>query len=272
VSVSPDGLHAAVGHDGYVSYVRLSPAPVFVEKVIPTTANVLDVVLAGNGWIYAFPKVDQWETIRCLQISTAKETLSTGYSIYAGTKAKLHPGGGAIYGADNGISPSDIEKYGISSGTASYLYDSPYHGAYAMCGDLWISEDGLRIVTACGNTFHANTTKGDTAGSDMTYAGKLEGLSSLQWADHSLASGQILAVPRNGYFAGENADETLRVFGNDYLALEETIPLPRIGVGGKGYVSHGRFAFHSQDGTRRHAVVAVDSSAGLLTPYAVVSY
>ena len=72
----------------------------------------------------------------CISLATGEETTSSGYSIYAGTVAKLHPGGKAMYGADNGISPSDIEKYDIQSGTASVLYDSPYHGDYAMCGDL----------------------------------------------------------------------------------------------------------------------------------------
>jgi hypothetical protein len=272
VSVSPDGLHAAVGHDGYVSYVRLSPPPLAVEKVIPTTNDVFDVVLAGNGWIYAFPRIDQWVEIHCLKIDTGAETLSGSWSIRAGTKAKLHPGGVAIYGADNGLSPADIEKYDIASGTASYLYDSPYHGDYAMCGDLWISEDGLRIFTACGNTFHSNTTQGTVAGSDMTYAGALEGLSSVEWLDHSLVAGQVLAVPASGYLVPANADAEMQVFGDDFLAKQETIAFPRVGVGGTGYVAHGRFAFFSQDGTRRHAVVAVDASSGLLTPHAVVTY
>lgn len=275
VSVSPDGLHAAVGHNGYVSYVRLSPAPLTVEKVMGTTADVFDVVLTGNGWIYAFPRIDQWEEIRCLEIPTGTESLSTGYSIRAGTKAKLHPGGTAIYGADNGLSPADIEKYDISGGTAKYLYDSPYHGDYSMCGDLWISEDGLRIFTACGNTFHANTTSGPAAGSDMTYAGALESTSRVAWVDHSLAAGEVLAIPGAPAYAyppQPNADAELRIYGDDYLAERETVPFPRIGVGGKGYVAHGRFAFFSSDGTRRFAVVRADASSGLLHGDAVVAY
>lgn len=272
VGVSPDGHYAAVGHDGWVSYVKLD-APPAVISTFATTTKALDVVLAGNGWIYVFPAADQWEQIRCIAISTGKETLSSGYSIYAGTKAKLHPGGAAVYGADNGLSPSDIEKYSISGGTASYLYDSPYHGDYSMCGDLWITEDGLRIVTACGNTFHANTTQGSTAGSDMTYAGALEGTGRVKWADHSLAAGQLLVVPGVPYYpADPDADAELRLFGQDYLVLQETVPLTRIGVGGEGYVSHGRFAFFSADGTRRVALVQVDASAGLLAPDAVVVY
>ncbi len=275
VSVSPDGLHAAVGHNGFVSYVRLSPAPLLVDRVLATTADVLDVVLAGNGWVYAFPRIDQWEAIRCIRISTGVETLSTGMTIYAGTKAKLHPSGTKIYGADNGLSPSDIERYDISGGTAAYAYDSPYHGDYPMCGDLWISEDGLRIFTACGRTFHANDTQGTVAGSDMTYAGALDSTTLVRWVDHSLAAGLVMAVPAAAPYAyppQPNADAEVRIFGADFLGLQQTIALPRIGVGGTGYVSRGRFAFFSQDGTSRFVIAQVDASAGLLAPDAVVAY
>ncbi|ACG72899.1 PKD domain containing protein [Anaeromyxobacter sp. K] len=270
VSVSPDGRYAAVGHDALVSYVSLDAPPAllgtFTTSVIPS-----DVVLAGNGWIYVFPTT--WDQIHGIRISTGVDTPSTGWSPFDGTKARLHPGGAALYGADNFVSPADIRKFSIASGVASFLYDSPYHGDYAMCGDLWITEDGLRIVTACGNTFHSNTTQGSTAGSDMTYAGALEGTGQVKWADHSAAAGQILVVTGVPYWpADPDADAELRLFGDDFLALQETIPLTRIGVGGKGYVSHGRFAFFSADGTRRIALVQVDATSGLLAPDAVVVY
>ncbi len=274
VSVSPDGLHAAVGHNGYVSYVRLSPAPVTVERVIATTADVFDVVLAGNGFAYAFPRIDQWVEIHCLNVSTGVETLSSSWAIYERTKAKLHPGGAAIYGEGTTGSPLDLEKYDITAGTAKYLYDSPYHGDYAMCGDLWISEDGLQIFTACGNTFHSNTTAGSASGADMTYAGALEATSRVRWVDHSLAARQVLAIPADGstYPPQPAADAELRVFGDDFLARQETIAFPRVGVGGKGFLAHGRFAFFSSDGARRFVLFEVDASSGLLTPYGVVGY
>src|SRR5207247_2440005 len=151
VSVAPGGMTAAAGHNGWVSHVNLSPAA--ITSTFAVSADVLDVVLAANRYAYAFPRHDQWETIRCINLTTGAETQSGVSSIYAGTLAKLHPNGTAIYGADNGLSPSDIEKYDISGGTARYLYDSPYHGDFPMCGDLWISNDGLRIFTRCGNVF-----------------------------------------------------------------------------------------------------------------------
>ena len=116
MSVSPDGLYAAVGHDGYLSYVRLT-RPAAVLKTIPVSCNVFDIVLAGNGYAYAFPLEDQWVYIRCIQLQTGQETQASGI-VRERTRVKLHPDGLSIYGADNGLSPSDIEKYDISGGTA----------------------------------------------------------------------------------------------------------------------------------------------------------
>ena len=185
VSVSPDGTKAAVGHDAHVTYVDL------LTKEILTTNNVscdaLDIVLTDNGWVYVFPRRDQWEQIRCMNVTTnnAIESLHTGnHSIYAGTRGKLHPSGKYIYGANNGLSPSDIEKYDIQNGTASYLYDSPYHGDYAMGGDLWFEENGNRLFTRAGTVFQTS----ETESSDMLYNGRIN------FEDSSSGSIRILSL------------------------------------------------------------------------------
>src|SRR5437868_3283437 len=43
VSVSPDGLHAAVAHDALISYVNLATAS--LERVYPVALNATNVVL-----------------------------------------------------------------------------------------------------------------------------------------------------------------------------------------------------------------------------------
>ena len=99
VSVSPDGRYAAVGHDGWISYVELA-GPV-VLKTIPVSTYVGDIVLAGNGYAYAFSRFDWYDVIHSINLESEEETLSGDYIVKEGNKIKLHPSGKAIYGADN---------------------------------------------------------------------------------------------------------------------------------------------------------------------------
>jgi hypothetical protein len=272
VSVSPDGLYAAVGHTAWVSYVNLSTAT--LVSTLPTTADVIDIVLAGNGYVYAFPRIDQWETIRSINLTTGVETQSTGMTIYAGTRAKLHPDGIAIYGANNGLSPSDIEKYSITGGTAAYLYDSPYHGDYAMCGDLWMSEDGLRIFTKCGNVFRAspNRYSSGTTAEDMTYNGALQNLALVQHLTHSSAAGLVATVPANT-FSNIEADREVQLFNYDFLTLNSKVTLPHFVLSAtSAFPGRGRFVFYNSAGTAYFVVIQADSSSGMLYDYGVVTY
>ena len=272
VSVSPDGLYAAVGHNAWISYVDLSAGVLL--KTLPVTADVFDVVLAGNGYVYAFPRIDQWVAIHSVNISTGLETLSSSVAIYARTRAKLHPGGAAMYGADNGLSPADIEKYDISGGTAAFSYDSPYHGDYSMCGDLWMSEDGMRIFTRCGNVFRSspNRYSSGTTPDDMTYNGALEGLGLIRHLSHAQTSGKVAAVPDNSY-SNAAADTEVKIFNYTYLTFDSKVKLPSFVTSStKAYAGHGRYVFYDSSATKYYVVLQADSASGMLYDYGVVQY
>jgi chitinase len=197
VSVSPDGHYAAVGHDALISYVDLRQG--VLVKTLDLTADPADIVLAGNGKVYVAPARDQWVQLHAVDIATNVEQL--GSMFYAGMRIKMHPNGQSLYGADRGLSPADIQKLNISVHPPASLYGSPYHGEYLMGGDLWLSEDGLRIFTACGNVFRASATQSQ----DMTYNGNLQGagIGSIGHLSHSQAANKILVVPqRRDYFSG----------------------------------------------------------------------
>jgi hypothetical protein len=259
VSVSPDGLFAAIGHDARISYVDLQNGKLI--KNIPVTTDVFDLVLPGNGFVYAFPMADQWVDIHSVNIKTGKETLGGSGFIREGTVAKLHPNGQYMYGANNGLSPSDIEKYGIGKdGSVSLLYDSPYHGDFDMCGNLWISEDGLRIFTACGNVFRSSTVKSD----DMTYNGKLSNTNSVQFLSHSKKAKNVVVIP--------DVDTTIQTYNYNYLTLQNKKTLPKFTVGNANYAAHGRFVFHNSDSSKFFVIVQADQSSGMLNDFGVVSY
>src|SRR5690606_17404486 len=108
---------------------------------------VFDMVFGNNGWAYAVPLDGTHVKVHCINLSDESYVEHSGYSIPNESKIKLHSSGNSIYLADNGVSPSDMDKLDITNDTAIYLYDSPYHGDYPINGDLWLSEDGKRIFT-----------------------------------------------------------------------------------------------------------------------------
>ena len=268
VSVGPDGLFAAVGHDAWISYVNLSSPR--LEKTVSVQADVLDIVLAGNGYVYAFPRRDQWTHIRSVNIATGSDQPQTGNQIYAGTLGKLHPGGRAMYGANNGLSPSDIEKYDISGGVARLLYDSPYHGDYPMCGDLWIAEDGLRIFTKCGKVFRSSEVQTQ----DMTYNGALGEVAQVRHLSHSLVQRKVAVIPQAISFSSTPAanDTEVQIYGYEFLSFLGRNYLPSFRVESRSYPAHGRFVFFNSVGSKYFVVAQADNASGLLNDFGVVTF
>jgi hypothetical protein len=261
VSVSPDGTRAAVGHDALVSIVDLAQlksgttAPVLLN----TSTTAFDIVLDGHGFVHVFPATDQWVSVHSIEIATNTETLASG-QIYAAEHARLHPSGDFIYGADNGLSPSDIEKFDVTGGVANYLYDSPYHGDYAMCGDLWFKDDGTTVYTRCGNTFRASTTRSQ----DMVYSGKLQ-LSTSQYYGYNITSLSqssatqeiaLIETDSSCSFIGdpESCYSHLALYESDFLNRQSVHSISPVQVAGSAYAQRGLFVFHSADGQHRYMV------------------
>ncbi|MGC4064170.1 MAG: hypothetical protein QM784_05915 [Polyangiaceae bacterium] len=236
-------------------------------------------VMGANGYAYLLPESDQWVGIHSVEIATAVDHGNDDqWQIYAGTLAKLHPSGTVIYGITVGVSPTDIERYDISSGIVGTVEDSPYHGDYFMCGDLWISKDGMRIITGCGTAFRAAPGTKD----DMTYSGKLEDSTAsantygprYQSIAHDAKNGKIYAIPANDTFASPNApsakEATVDVFGYEYLSFETTRAIPCMHAGDHDVTMYGRYVFAAAAGDYVY-VLARSAAAGLLQPWGVAS-
>lgn len=261
VAVRPDGAFAAVAHNGHISYVDLQTRA--VTRMYAVSADIEDIVLADNGWVYAFPRVDQWETIRSIELATGTEHTNSG-TIRAGTLVALHPSGDYIYGADNGLSPSDFEKYDIRSGPAQVMYDSPYHGHYAFSGNVWISEDGHRLFARSGNVFRSSTVRAE----DMLYAGSLSGMSWVKSASDSDQLGRVVALPASSW--GSTPASEIRVYDQAVLDFRGTVQLPGFPRPGGTVPSLGHFIFAARDGKDVYVLVQADPSGGLSQDWALV--
>jgi hypothetical protein len=268
VSIHPDGTKAVVGHDSKVTYVDLISMSTI--EVYNVSEIAFDIVHAPNNYAYIFPATGQWTGISCLNLNNGVVTTSGGYSIYDKTYAKLHPSGDYIYGANTGLSPSDFEKYDITAGTASYMYDSPYHGDYSFSGNIWISDDGVRLFAKSRNVFFSSTNQN----TDMTYNGSLSGEANLVTLDHSSAANRIYTVEWNGDYWDGRPSNTVKFYDAEYMNFQGSKQLPGFLVPNGDdeftiYDSEGYFGFFNSEGTKFYVLVKAEASSGLLKDWAV---
>ena len=245
VSVSADGAYAAVGHYISVTYVDLNSMSVVDSYPIRDFVDPFDIVLAP-GWVYVFPRYDQWVNVRCIELSTGDETPHTGRQVYQGAIGRLDVSGDFLYCVTPGIEKFD--KLDVQPGTAAYLYESPYLGQHPVGSNFWTSQDG-RLIGATGHVF----TTATSLPYDMVHLGQLVGAQA-RWIDHSSAASRMFAI------TGGLPPSAIRVYGDELYDYQGTIGLPPFlfpnGFGGGTRVdSEGHYVFCNAGGTRLYTLM-----------------
>jgi chitinase len=266
VSVSPDGKQAAVAYDAFVSLIDLAVPS--VVKTVATTCDAFDVVLGGNDFAYVFPNTDQWVDIHSVDLMAGIDRgKSNSIGIYEKTHAKLHPNGKSMYGSTGQLSPSDLEEYDISQGVATTkvgVGGGPDFGEHEACGEVWMSLDGERVFSACGNVFNASLN----AAQDLTYAGRIVSSTTISGYAPTLLSvahsqnGKVYTIEgaANDSFSAPSSsgnDGALNVFDYQYLSFQTTVPVPCIQTNTGKHVPHARWVFASNDGKKLWVVLNV---------------
>ena len=249
VSVSPDGNSAAVGHDGWVSYVNLTTAAVS-KYAIPSDCH--HVLLAGNGYIYCFPAQD-YSNIYSLAISSGAVTATNASN--GGRIPRMESNDLYFYLGDN----SGSSKWNITQGVPQ-LVTTSYGTA---CADYWLSQDGALFFSGCGTVYFIS----DTAGQDLQSAGTLEGLTSLQWAANSALLKTTAVIP--GAASSAPNDTEIQFFGETNLSFTGTLTIPSFNVGGINYPAHGTSSFWNSDSSKLFTIVTADSTANLASNNAI---
>jgi hypothetical protein len=267
VSVRPDGRFAVVAHDGLLTYVDLVSRQ--IVQSFPTTTDAIDVVLASNGWAYVFPRTDQWVEIHGINLTTGAE--SNGSTIFAGTRAKLHPAGAFMYGVWF-LSPADIEKYDIRAGRPTHAGDSPYHGDYPIGYNLWMSQDGSRILTETGRIFRTSSV----ASEDMQYVGRLFGIEAARGIADSPTRGRIYALgtPTQIQHLGvppEVRTPEVRSYDASNLLDRGALTLPKISLNGQEADADGHHVFADSRGGRVYVLLKGVPSSALANLWALLT-
>jgi hypothetical protein len=261
VSLAPDGLTAAVGHNEFVSVVDVvsigesdAPEPVLLNL----SHDVFDLVLDGHGFVHVFPL--QLNLTLSIEIATNTEMVGNGIN-RSSTRARLRPGGPWIYTADHDAS-GNIHKLDISSGVGMNPADSPYRGIYPMCGNLWLSQDGETIYTACGHTFSSSADQVQ----DMAYVGGMALTPSdfnNRWRIPSLsdsAQADEIALIEDDYPCHFMLEEFgpcyshFALYERQSLAMLARYAFNLVSIDGFDYAQSGLYVFHDATNSRKYVI------------------
>jgi chitinase len=249
VAVSPDGTHAAVGHNGFISYVDLQ------ARTVPSTWNVpapFGAVSLSNTYVYGIPSSDQWVSLYSVAISTGTVTQSNQNFTWSGSQMAMSPGGQTLYSVDVGLDPESLYSYSLAdpahpSQTTMYFGDQQ-----SPCGIMWISKDGSRLYTGCGYVFNSN---------GLTYFGELSSANQfVAGVDDESSDGTVAVLGSGSAQAG--AATQLQLYESQFLTLKTALSLPAVATPGGTAPSDGRYVFHDAAGTSTFAIVhATDPSS-----------
>lgn len=256
VSVSQDGSHAVVGHNGSFTYVNLITME--IENNFPLTIDVYDIIIAPNNWVYATSN-SGYDKIKCINLANGQEVENT-YDYHGNvgqyTKIKLHPSGDYIYSPSNNLTPERLSKYDIREGLIDFLYSTSIaNNDYEIGGDIWISEDGSKAFTKSRNVFALSENQDD----DMVYDGMLYGDDKIQTLDYSVNANRIYVIldtPINS--PTYSPSNKIHRHGVNYFFMTEfEIPDYAVAVSDElfFYTARGHFGFFNSDGTKFFTIV-----------------
>jgi hypothetical protein len=246
VAVNKANTKAVVAHNGRMSLIDLRTKSLVEEYIL--YCEPLDIMLSSSDWAYICPGYngEAARQIHCLDLSTGKTTFSTqGVNYFSNMiYAKMDPTEKFIYGVSFNSFPSNLHKFDISNYVADYMYSSPYHGDYEMSNNLWISEDGDKILTKGKSVFQTGNNKNN----DMLYIGALQNTASyyINYMVHSKIKNRVYAVTFTGNTAMEYDYSSLTVT-NQY-PLEDFI-IQTTPTSGTVYNANGKYIFINSSGT-----------------------
>ncbi|HET7788293.1 MAG TPA: hypothetical protein VFL36_20135 [Myxococcales bacterium] len=271
VSLSGDGLFAAVAHDGAVSYVDLAGAA--VVRTLPFVGDQAFALLGDNAFVYTAQRGPAGDHVRLLAQPVAGGAITTVISSLTGpAHARVRNGAGALYLASDSQFFGGIEKYALSGGTPALV--TPANSVFtSSCANLWLSQAGTRLFTRCGAVLHASSA----AIEDLTNAGTLAHAASsqlfLRHLSDSTAAGEISAIATaDSQFFNTTDDQTLRRWDSNGLVLRESVPFPLEAVGTGSFKWSGRFVFYRSDGSERYVVLQLDPAAAVLQDFGVAIF
>lgn len=262
LSISPDGLTAAVSHGSSLSMfdlTELRDQGTTSPTSIAHTMEIQQLAMADAGVIHMLVLNGNRKQLDTLD-TTASELTSFSDSRFAprGNEVmRLSPDGERLSFGVIDFHFSRVVTLAVDGIAVSYLAESRYGSDIQTCGENWFSPDNQRIYTACGSTLISS----DQADENLRYSGSLDlatpGITPYRVAglSHSATADEIFAVQRPyaecRNLNAEDCTSVISLYDGDHLLLLEHFELTSMAVGNTQYRQLGMQAFHRADGDQK---------------------
>jgi hypothetical protein len=252
VSLSPDGLEAAVSQRTHFSVVDLVGETVtdtFAPADSLWTYDGGDVVLDGQGWAYAFPAVSI--TAGPLVVKLSDGTVTSGASAAdpeasTAAKPKLDSTGTKMF--ELGAYMEGIRRFYVSPGAITY--GSTNWGSGSEVSGPFLSPG--RIYTGTGTMWSPTDL---TPGASLRAPGET---TTFGFIDDSITAGEILATCGNVY-----GPDSFRLYDRYSFALLEKRFFPAVISNGTATVGTVTWAYWKPDGSGYYVVFVSSGLTGI---------
>jgi hypothetical protein len=262
VTLSPDGLRAAVGYQSKVAIVDLQTKTITATYTVPRPVYTL---VFDGARVHVFHKLAYtWGQIVTINLSNGNLVMSAD-EVYTNMEARLQPVGGAVYVSGY----SRYTRYELSAGTLAWVREvDPFKPDYGLSGPVWFVSNGTAMITQGGSVFRASTD----AALDMTYIGTFGGGSfstgTYTSFAHSAALSKFAAlkVEYNGFTPVRHV---LQIHDAQYW-LTRACALPDTPVAGTPVKSEGRFVAFNAASSKVFVIARAGSTVG--APHALYTF
>jgi hypothetical protein len=246
VAVSPSGGEIAVGHDGLLSIVDLASGDVRATIAIPAPAT--EVAYDDAGHVLVFARALAAIPTQLLVVDPAAGTVTAAGALDGGGHLRATADGAGVFWTDDDQTSADATARVFVG--RSPLLDMTAPTPHS-CHDLFPTDDGRRLVTACGTVLDLSSSD---ASRDLLTAGTLAGVAHVQHADALVAKDVAAVLPAADPAVSPPPDGSVRIYQTSDLSFVGALPLPILDTGPEHQTPHGRAVFLRADGARAYVL------------------
>ena len=264
LALSPNGLTAAVAHQGWITAVDLQAGAILrsteVPQIAPLFSSSDDVAIDDIRRAYVVAQAQYANKSLLLVVDVLSGAIAAAAAELEGRgNVSLAPTGGTLfYGSAAYTNDGYIARLDVTGPTPKLVRERKGAG---NCGPLYVADDGASLYSLCNQVVSTS----DDGSLDLRALGGLEGTMRIKHVATHATSGRVVIIRRPTTVTPDptsEPDDAIHVYDSASRKLVKDIPLPglppitsRCDDAQTPDAAHAQWVFIPADG-RRYYVIA----------------